>query len=172
MSPASDKVKRVLDTLNHREPGRVPVGEFFWTSFLRRCKEELTAGGDFDPYRYWDLDMIVITPNMDPLITGIEVLEDTPERKLVRTGYGATIERKYTYPMPHFVSFDVQTFEQMEALTFDDPKDQRRYFEADGRRVHPPVGPLHARQRRSGHLRLHDSVGSRVRQLPASVGSL
>lgn len=127
---AGDKAKRVLNALDHREPDRLPLGEFFWTNFLRRCKEELDVGEDFDPYRYWDLDMIVINPNMDPRITGIEVLENTPERKLVKTGYGATIERKHTYPMPHFVSFDVQTFEQMEALAFDDPKDQRRYFEA------------------------------------------
>ena len=127
---ARPKIARVLDALNHREPDRVPVGEFFWTNFVRRCKEEWGAGEDFDPYRYWDLDMIILTPNMDPRITGIEVLENTPERKLIKTGYGATVERKHTYPMPHFVSFDVRTFEQMEALTFDDPKDPRRYFES------------------------------------------
>ena len=50
MSPVSDKVKRVLDALNAREPDRVPVGEFFWTNFVRRCKEELEVGEDFDPY--------------------------------------------------------------------------------------------------------------------------
>ena len=40
-------------------------------------RAELDVGEDFDPYRYWDLDMIVITPNMDPMITGIEVLPST-----------------------------------------------------------------------------------------------
>ena len=70
------KTARVLAALNHQESDRVPVGEFFWTNFIRRCKSELDVGDDFDPYRYWDLDMIVISPNMDPHITGIEVLED------------------------------------------------------------------------------------------------
>src|SRR5690606_17232716 len=31
---------------------------------------------------------------------------------------------------PHFESFAYETFEKMEALTFDDPADPRRYFEA------------------------------------------
>jgi hypothetical protein len=130
MSYAKEKVSRVLAALNHEEADRVPVGEFFWTNFVRRCKSEMDVGDVFDPYRYWDLDIIVIGPNMDPHITGIEVLEDTPERKVVKTGYGATVERLSTHPMPHFLAFDTETFEQMEALEFDDPKDPRRYCEA------------------------------------------
>lgn len=130
MSSAVEKTKRILDALNHREPDRVPVGEFFWTNFVRRCKQELDVGDDFDPYRHWDLDMIVINPNMDPHITGIEVLKDTPEHKVVKTGYGATIERRQTIPMPHFVSFETETFDEMEAFQFDDPQDERRYYES------------------------------------------
>jgi hypothetical protein len=130
MTTAQDKTRRVLAALEHREADRVPLGEFFWTNFLRRCRAELGVGDDFDPYRYWDLDMIVINPNMDPHLTGIEVLEDTPERKVVRTGFGATIERRSNFPIPHFADFETKTFEQMEALRFDDPKDPRRYFEA------------------------------------------
>jgi len=130
MSSARKKTARVLAALSHQEADRVPIGEFFWTNFIRRCKEELDVGDDFDPYRYWDLDLIVINPNMDPQLTGIEVLEADGEHKLVRTGYGATIERKRTYPMPHFVSFATETYEQMEALGFDDPHDRRRYYDA------------------------------------------
>jgi len=130
MGEAKKKTERVLAAIENREPDRVPVGEFFWTNFLRRAKRELDVGDDFDPYRYWDLDMIVVTPNMDPHITGIEVLEDTPERKLVRTGFGATIERRGTCPMPCYLDFETKTYEQMEALAFDDPGDPRRFFEA------------------------------------------
>ena len=130
MSAAQEKIDRVLKAIGHEEPDRVPIGEFFWTNFVRRCKEELDVGDDFDPYRYWDLDMIVINPNMDPQIRGIEVIEDDEQHKLVRTGYGATVERKRTYPMPHYVSFETETYDQMEALDFDDPKDRRRYHEA------------------------------------------
>ena len=130
MSSGRLKTERVIAALEHREPDRVPVGEFFWTNFIRRAKAELSVGEDFDPYRYWDLDVVVINPNMDPHITGIEVLQDTAERKVVKTGFGATIERRGTYPMPSFLDFDTKTYEQMEAFEFDDPGDRRRYFEA------------------------------------------
>ena len=130
MSNAQAKTERVLAALEHREPDRVPVGEFFWTNFLRRVKAEWDVGDDFDPYAHWDLDMIVLVPNMDPHVTGIQVLEDTPQRRLVRTGFEATIEQRATYPMPHYNAFDTQTYEQMEALELDDPLDPRRYHEA------------------------------------------
>jgi hypothetical protein len=130
VSDAESKVERVLAAIERRRPDRVPVGEFFWTNFIRRCKAELDVGDGFDPYRHWDLDLVVITPNMDPHVTGIEVIEDTPQRKVVRTGFGATIERRGTLPMPLYVDFDTKTCEQMEALEFDDPRDGRRYFEA------------------------------------------
>jgi len=130
MDNAAIKAERVMAALAHREADRVPVGEFFWTNFVRRCKKELKVGDDFNPYKHWDIDLIVVTPNMDPHITGIQVLENTPDRKVVRTGFGATIERRSTFPMPHYKDFDTQTFEQMEALALDDPRDPRRYHAA------------------------------------------
>ena len=130
MSDARLKTERVLAALENRQPDRVPVGEFFWTNFLRRAKAELDVGDDFDPYRYWDLDMVVINPNMDPHISGIQVLEETGQRKVVKTGFEATIERRSNYPMPLYLDFDTKSYEQMEAFEFDDPRDRRRYFEA------------------------------------------
>jgi hypothetical protein len=130
MNTAAAKTQRVLAALAHCEADRVPVGEFFWTNFVRRCKKELAVGDDFNPYRHWDLDLVVVTPNMDPHLCGIQVLEDAAGRKVVRTGFGATIERRGTLPMPQYLDFETQTFEQMEALEFDDPRDRRRYFEA------------------------------------------
>lgn len=126
-SKADIKTERVLAALEHREPDRVPIGEFFWTNFVRRARAELGAGDPFDPYRYWDLDLIVITPNMDPHISGIQVLESTPDRSVVKTGFGATIERRRDCPMPKYLDFDTKTYEQMEDLRFDNPQDSRRY---------------------------------------------
>ena len=130
MSDVRLKTERVIAALEHREADRVPVGEFFWTNFLRRARSELGVGGDFDPYRFWDLDMIVINPNMDPHVTGIQILEQAEDYTVVRTGFGATIERRSTYPMPRYIDFETKSYEQMEAFEFDDPKDRRRYFEA------------------------------------------
>jgi len=128
MSDGELKRARVIAALENREPDRVPVGEFFWTNFVRRAKAEF--GDDFDPYRHWDIDLMVINPNMDPHITGIEVIERAEGRTLVKTGFGATIEVRDSCPMPYYLDFETKTYEQMEAFRFDDPRDGRRYFEA------------------------------------------
>jgi uroporphyrinogen decarboxylase len=127
VNDAKAKTERVLAALERREPDRVPIGEFFWTTFVRRAQDALAGGDAFDPYRYWDLDFIVITPNMDPHITPVTVLDASEERTIVRTGFGATIEVHATCPMPVFAHFATQTFEQMEAFRFDEARDERRY---------------------------------------------
>ncbi len=127
-SAAAAKTARVLAALDHRELDRVPVGEFFWTNFVRRCQKEY--GPSFSPYHHWDLDLIVINPNMDPHITGIQVLEKDDDHIVLKTGFGAVIESRSDCPMPAFREFQTQTYEQMDALVFDDPADDRRYHQA------------------------------------------
>jgi hypothetical protein len=127
---AEAKKTRVIAALEGREPDRVPIGEFFWTNFLKRVRKEMPVGAGFDPYRFWDLDLVVITPNMDPRVQGIRVIEETPDRTVVQTGFGATIERRSQYPMPLYSDFATKTYEQMSAFEFDDPHDERRYFSA------------------------------------------
>ncbi len=130
MTDKKTKIDRVLSALNHQEADQVPIGEFFWTSFVQRARQDLSAGKGFDPYRYWDLDLIVINPNMDPHRVGIRVLEDSPDHTIVKTGFEATIERRSSYPMPRFLEFATQTYEDMRAFVFDDPADPKRYHEA------------------------------------------
>jgi uroporphyrinogen decarboxylase len=130
MTDRKTKIERILAALNHQEADRVPMGEFFWTNFVERTKRELGLGDALNLYRHWDLDFVVITPNMDPHIRGIQVLEDSPDRKVVRTGFEATIERRSSYPMPRFLQFATQSYADMEAFVFDDPADPRRYYAA------------------------------------------
>ena len=96
---ARAKTERIRAVLEHREPDRVPIGEFFWSNFLRRAQRELRLDGPLDPYRHWDLDFVVLNPNMDPHLTGIRVLEQSDVRRVVQTGFGATIELRAACPM-------------------------------------------------------------------------
>ena len=60
------KEARLRASLAHREGDRVPVSDFFWTGFMEKA---LAAwGADLDIYRKFDLDYVVINPNMDPVI--------------------------------------------------------------------------------------------------------
>jgi len=114
------------DALEHREGDRVPAGEFFWNGFLKRCRRKW--GDDFDPYRHFDLDFIVITPNMDPRIRPFEVVEESGEDIVVKTGFGATIRRRGELPMPHYETFSVGSPQAMADVELEDPADPRRFF--------------------------------------------
>jgi uroporphyrinogen decarboxylase len=125
MVKSREKIRRMRDALAHRPGDRVPVGEFYWTGFLKQYRRKL--GEDFDPYRHFDLDYIVITPNMDPRIRPFEILEETGNDVVVKTGFGATIRRSGEAPMPRYEAFSVGRPEEMAAVEFDDPADPRRF---------------------------------------------
>jgi hypothetical protein len=124
---AQAKFERLRAALAHREPDRVPAGEFFWTGFLKRCTAKWGAG--FDPYRHFDLDYVVISPNMDPQIRPFEVLSERGGDIVVRTGFGATIRRSGELPMPSFEAFSVSRPEEMAEFALDPPDDPRRFFQ-------------------------------------------
>ena len=121
------KVARMNSALRHQEGDRVPVGEFFWTGFVKRWREELGLPADADPHAYYALDWTVTTPNMDPHIKPFEVLSETDEEIAVRTGFEAIIQKKFDYPMPAYVGFETDSIEKLAAFEFDDPRDERRY---------------------------------------------
>jgi uroporphyrinogen decarboxylase len=122
------KLDRMNKTLSHQEADRVPVSDFFWGSFLKRWKEELGLAPDADIYKYYDLDWIVTIPNMDPHIKNFEIIKENDTEVTVRTGYEAVIRKKFDDPMPAYTGFETDTLEKMEAFSFDDPWDDRRFF--------------------------------------------
>jgi uroporphyrinogen decarboxylase len=127
MDDKDKKLDRLLRALRHEEGDRVPAGDFFWTGFINRAKQ--TWGDDFDPYRGFDLDYIVVNPNMDPRIQPFDVVEQAGDDIVVRTGFGATIRRRADYPMPSYETFSISEPQQMAEFAFDDPADPRRFFE-------------------------------------------
>ena len=125
---AAAKIQRLRDALAHRQPDRIPAGEAFWTGHLKRCRARW--GEDFDPYRAYDLDYIMIMPNLDPRIQEFEIVSQHGDDIIVRTGFGATIRRSGELPMPHFDSFSITRVEEMADFGFDAPDDPRRFLQA------------------------------------------
>jgi hypothetical protein len=125
---AQAKLERMSKALRHQEPDRVPISDFFWGSFLERWRREMGLPAGTDIYSHYDLDWIVTVPNLDPHIRPFEVLEQNEEQVVVRTGFGSVIRKKFADPMPAFIGFETDTLEQMAALRFDDPWDERRFF--------------------------------------------
>ncbi|OGD19151.1 MAG: hypothetical protein A2W03_05965 [Candidatus Aminicenantes bacterium RBG_16_63_16] len=123
------KLERMNAALRHEEPDRVPVSDFFWGAFVERWRRELNLPADASPLTHYDLDWTVITPNLDPWIRPFEVLRETPEEVIVKTGFGATVHKRFAHPMAEMRAWDVDDFAKLERAEFDDPADRRRFFE-------------------------------------------
>ena len=125
-----EKLDRMNKALSHEEPDRVPISDFFWGGFTERWRKELDLPDDANPYFYYDLDWIVSVPNMDPWIREFETLSETADEVVVRTGFGAEMHKRFTYPMPEMRAWEVDSFEKLQAAEFDDPGDSRRFLQA------------------------------------------
>src|SRR5512138_3975850 len=117
------KLERMNKALRHEEPDRVPISDFFWGGFIRRWRKELNLPDNADPYVYYDLDWIVTNPNLDPKIQSFETVREDDKEVVVKTGFRATLRKRFDFPMPEFMSFEVDTIEKLQAFEFDDPYD-------------------------------------------------
>ncbi len=129
------KLERMNKALHHEEPDRVPISDFFWGSFVSRWRKELNLPDTAEPYSYYDLDWIVTTPNMDPKIRPFETIRENDIEVVVKTGFGATLRKRFDFPMPEYMTFDIDTIEKLQAFEFDDAYDRRRYFEAGDNQI-------------------------------------
>ncbi|MGQ1785058.1 MULTISPECIES: uroporphyrinogen decarboxylase family protein [unclassified Saccharicrinis] len=127
---ALKKVKRLQQAANHQEPDRIPIGEFFWNSFIDRWKRELGLPEDANPYYHYNLDWIVVNPNMDPHIKKFDVIYEDEQEVHVETGYEVVMRKRHDFPMPEMMKWNVDTIDKLLEFEFDDPYDKRRYFEA------------------------------------------
>jgi uroporphyrinogen decarboxylase len=121
------KLKRLDKALRHEEGDRIPLSDFYWTTFLSRWRKELGLAADADIYRHYDLDWICITPNMDPHIRSFQVIKETEEDVVLKTGFEATIRKRHGTQMPYFEGFDTDDLQKMAGFRFDDADDERRF---------------------------------------------
>ncbi len=129
------KLNRMNKALHHEEPDRVPISDFFWGSFVKRWRKDLNLPDNAEPYSYYNLDFIVTTPNMDPKIRSFETIRENDIEVVVKTGFGATMRKRFDFQMPEFISFDVDTIEKLEIFEFDDAYDRRRYYAAGDNQI-------------------------------------
>ena len=129
------KLDRINKALRHEEPDRIPISDFFWGSFIIRWRDELGLPEDASPYDYYDLDWIVTTPNMDPKIQPFETISEDEIEVVVKTGFRTTMRKKFDFPMPEFISWELDTIEKLEDFLYDDPYDRRRYFEGGDNQI-------------------------------------
>ena len=124
----AEKLARMRAALSHRESDRIPISDFFWTGFSNNCKK--VWGADCDLYRKFDLDYVIVTPNMDPIIRDFEILRKDGDDITLMTGFGATVSRHADKPMPHFDDFSIKNPEDMPGFIIEPARDERRLLRA------------------------------------------
>ena len=129
------KLDRINKALRHEEPDRVPISDFFWGSFVKRWRKDLNLPDNAEPYSFYNLDWVVTTPNMDPHIRPFETIRENEIEVVVKTGFGATLRKRFDFQMPEFMAFEVDTIEKLEAFEFEDAYDSRRYFAAGDNQI-------------------------------------
>ena len=146
------KLARMRAALGNEEGDRIPISDFFWTGFSKNATK--LWGNGCDLYRKLDLDYIVISPNMDPVIRDFEVLRQTGEDIIVKTGFGATVTRRADLPMPHFDHFSVNKPEELASFIIESARDKRRLYRAGQDQINclgdQLVGPIPSWDERVG----------------------
>lgn len=130
------KAVRVRTAMQHQEPDRIPFFEYYWTGFLRKWREELGLPADADPYYYYDIDIVQVAPNIDPVIRPFEILKQTETETVLKTGFGAIIRKVHDFPMPEYTGFETDTIDKVNAFHFDDPWDERRIYLGGDSHIH------------------------------------
>jgi len=121
--------ERVLKSLNHEEPDRVPITDFFWSQFYKNWLEYKELPGDTDIYDYYDLDLVVVNPNMDPKIMEPEIVENNDRQVVFYSGWGSKVKMQYSErgAMPGYLEFSIKEPSDYADFEFEDPTDDRRY---------------------------------------------
>lgn len=135
MSKGQEKRERVHRVISREEADRVPIFDAFSTEFLELWRRELGLGPDVDIYRYYDLDIKLICPNIDPHLISSEIIKRDDKEVVFRSGFGCTvrkvfsrIEQGYIAAMPQFIEFPIKDASEYARFQFDDPAHPGRYW--------------------------------------------
>lgn len=128
LSDVNKKLERVRKTLKCGEPDRIPLHDFFWAEFMQRWQKEKKLPEETNIYYYYDMDLMVISPNMDPKKKSCQILEKRDDYVVWKSGFGCTIKKFDYAPMPRYLDFSIKSAEEYEFFEFDDPNDKDRYY--------------------------------------------
>lgn len=127
ITDVNKKIDRVRKTLKCIQPDRIPLHDFYWSEFISRWIKEKNLPDDTNIYYYYDMDMMVISPNMDPKKKSCQILEKGIDHIVWKSGFGCTLKKFDYAPMPGYLDFSIKSPEEYESFEFDDPGNKNRY---------------------------------------------
>ena len=125
---AKEKIKRVRNSIYFNDPDMFPIGDiFFWSEFIDNWKRYYNLDNSVDIFKYYDHDIVLCTPNIDPLIDNVLELEKTEDYVIYKGGFGSILKLEFSQPVPDFIDYAVGDINDLERFSFEDPHDEKRY---------------------------------------------
>ncbi len=127
MSAYERKLDRVRKALSFQEPDRIPRFDLYWQEFIDKWAKEKGPEGGVGIADYYDLDLALCVPNIDPKVQSFTLLERGPDYTVFKSGFGCTLKKADYSPMPAYLDFSVKSADEYADFVLDDPDDERRY---------------------------------------------
>lgn len=125
---AKEKIKRVRDSIYFTDPDKIPFQDlFFWDEFIKQWKEFFKLEQDTDIFKYYDFDIVLCTPNIDPIINNVVEIEKTQDYVVYKGGFGSILKMDFSQPIPYFVKNAVTDIKDLDKFEFEDPYDKSRF---------------------------------------------
>ena len=88
MGKAEKKIKRVRDTIYFNDPDMAPIGDiFFWSEFIDNWREHFKLDDSVDIFKYYDLDIVLCSPNIDPIIDNVTEVKKSNDHVVYKGGF-------------------------------------------------------------------------------------
>ncbi|MCL4376963.1 MAG: hypothetical protein M1409_01075, partial [Actinobacteria bacterium] len=126
---ALKKIQRINDCLKYKDDkNNFPIQDiYFWDKFLINWRKYFKLNNNEDIFRYYDLDMVCCSPNIDPKIENVIVIEKTQSYIIYKGGFGSTLKLDFSQPVPYFIDFAVKEITDLDKYEFEDPNDRKRF---------------------------------------------
>ena len=128
LTDVNKKIERVKKTLKCIEPDRIPLHDFFWSDFLKRWRKAKNLSNNINIYYYYDMDLMVISPNMDPKKKSCQIINKENNYIIWKSGFGCTLKKFYNVTMSSYLDFSIKSVNDYKNFEFDDPNHKDRYY--------------------------------------------
>lgn len=125
--------ERVMNTLDHRLPDRIPKFDSFWEEFQEKCFRELNLSDKTNLADYFNIDIAIVVANETPFSTRTETITSDSKTRTYRDGWGRIIRTRSGGYFYEELDFIIKDRKDLDKIEFDSPYLDSRYrgFDAE-----------------------------------------
>ena len=120
--------ERVLSALNHQEPDRIPVCEYFWPEFEEKWRKTKGFSSDEDIYHYYKIDLRELSCKRWPRINDHLTIKKTSQQyEIFKDGWGTIVKQLPHSSTPEYLEFPIKKKSDIDNYNFESLEDPIRY---------------------------------------------